>query len=353
MKNLPEVITDPVYHEPARVTAYERFWFKRINDKRDLPFINLLVLLHLTVIPVAIILYTPLLKGWMWWVALIPYFYFSQFYFKGSFGLMLHCLCHRKIFRKHNLLFSKYLYWFVCPFFGHLGDSYFVHHIAMHHVENNMPSDASSTMAYKRDSPKDFLKYWGRFMVLGFRDTFHYFFARKRKKFYVRLTISEVGFMVIVAALCFLNFRATLFVLIIPFLFARLVMMLGNWTQHAFVDPEEPNNDLASTIICLNTVYNKKCWNDGYHAVHHIRPAAHYTEFPEIFRKITPDLIKNKTLVFENIHYLHIFTWLMTKRYDKLAANLVNINGAAFSNEEEAIALMKKRTRKLNPSHYL
>jgi hypothetical protein len=35
----------------------------------------------------------------------------------------------------------------------------------------------------------------------------------------------------------------------------------------------------------------------------------------------------------------------MTKRYDKLAKNLVNINNM-FSSEEEAIALMKARTKK-------
>jgi hypothetical protein len=36
----------------------------------------------------------------------------------------------------------------------------------------------------------------------------------------------------------------------------------------------------------------------------------------------------------------------MMKRYDKLAAHLVNIDNA-FSSEEEAIALMKERTKKI------
>ena len=37
----------------------------------------------------------------------------------------------------------------------------------------------------------------------------------------------------------------------------------------------------------------------------------------------------------------------MTKRYDKLADNLVNINGNMFQSKEEAIALMKERTKKI------
>jgi fatty acid desaturase len=345
MLSYPEIITDPVFQQPPVYSRYERFWLARINDKRDLPFIHLLTLIHIAVIPVAILLYTPLLHGWAWWVVGLVYFYFSQFYFKGPFGLMLHCLCHRKLFKKHVEAKNRYLYWFVCPLFGHLGDSYHSHHMGMHHIENNMPTDASSTMTYQRDSLGDFLKYWIRFMFLGFRDTFGYLFERKRKKMYTRLSVSEIGYMVVVTGLCFLNLKATLLVFIVPFLFARLVMMLGNWTQHAFVDPEEPENEFASTVVCLNTEYNHKCWNDGYHAVHHLRPGAHYTELPGIFNQMLAEAQKHRTIVFEKIHYLHIFLYLMGKRYDKLASNMVNIDGT-FKDENDAIQLLKTRTRK-------
>ena len=54
MKALTE-ITDPVYKEPKHFSAYEKFWLKYINDKRDLPFIHLLTAIHILVIPAAII----------------------------------------------------------------------------------------------------------------------------------------------------------------------------------------------------------------------------------------------------------------------------------------------------------
>jgi len=219
--------------------------------------------------------------------------------------------------------------------------------MGMHHIENNMPDDASSTMGYSRDSFVDFMKYWLRFMFLGLRDVFVYLFARKRKKMYTKVTISELGFLAVVTTLCFLNFKATLVIFVIPFVFARFVMMLGNWAQHAFVDAAEPENDFASNIICLNTSYNHKCWNDGYHAIHHIRPGAHYTELPIIFKQMLPDFQKNRTIVFEKVHYLHIFFWLMFKRYDKLAEHMVNINGT-FSNNADVITLLKSRTKKFD-----
>lgn len=339
-------ITDPVYTEPKKFSAYERFWLNYMNDKRDLPFIHLLTAIHILVIPTAIILYTPLLKGWYWWLAYIPYFYVSQMYFKGRFGLMLHCICHRKPFKKaYNWLFD-YIIWFVCPFFGHTPETYFAHHMGMHHVENNMLGDASSTLPYQRDSLRGFLKYYLNFLFLGFRDTFMYFFTRKRKKFYMRLTVGEMSFFLFCIGMSFVNFKATLFIFIIPFLFARLVMMLGNWAQHAFVDLENLDDN---TINCINTKYNKVCWNDGYHAIHHIRPALHYTDIPGEFLKNKDELAKQKVLTFDGIHYLHIFVWLMTKRYDKLARNVVNVNNM-FSSEEEVIALMKARTKKYKPT---
>jgi Fatty acid desaturase len=344
MKSLT-TITDPVYTPKTTYTGYEKFWLRYINDPRDLPFIHLLTGIHLMVLPAAVILYTPVLQGWYWWLLYIPYFYVSQLYFKGRFGLMLHCISHRKLFKKGFMWINDWIIWGICPFFGHTPETYFVHHMAMHHVENNMPDDGSSTLRYQRDSLWGFIQYVSRFLTLGFRDTFMYLFNRKWKKFYMRLSFGEISFYLFCIAMCFVNLQATLWIFIIPFVFARIVMMIGNWAQHAFVHTEDPEEN---TINCINTKYNHTCWNDGYHAVHHLRPALHYTDIPGEFLKQKDEFAKTKVLVFDGIHYLHIFLWLMTKRYDKLAANLVNVNNM-FASEEEAIALMKERTKKYGP----
>ena len=83
-------------------------------------------------------------------------------YFKGPFGLMLHCISHRKLFKKGYTWIFHYVIWIVCPFFGHTPETYFAHHMGMHHVENNMIDDASSTLPYQRDSLRGFLAYIGR-----------------------------------------------------------------------------------------------------------------------------------------------------------------------------------------------
>jgi fatty acid desaturase len=349
MKALSSTTTDPVYLPKTNYSFYEKFWLRLMNDKRDLPFIYLLTKIHLLVLPVAVLLFTNVFTGWVWWAVAVPYFYVSQFYFKGPFGLMFHCLCHRKLLKAPwQKPFYNYTTWIICPLFGHAPEGYFAHHMGMHHIENNLPDDTSSTMAYQRDSAKDFLAYFFKFITRGVFDTIMYLFSKKRKNLGQRLTAGEYIYFLFCIAMCFVNLKATLLVFVVPLLFARLVMMLGNWAQHSFVDATDPENLFTSSINCINTNYNHKCWNDGYHIVHHLRPGMHYTEMPAEFIKRKDDFVANKAIVFDGIHYLHIFIWLLAKRYDKLADNLVNINGTTFQSKEEAMAVMKERTRRIN-----
>ena len=215
MKTLGQ-ITDPTYIPKEKYNWYDRFWLKMMNDRRDLPFIYLLTKIHLTVVPVAIILFTPLLQGWYWWGVAIVYFYVAQLYFKGRFGLMLHCLCHRKCFKKPYQWIHTYITWIVCPLFGHAPEGYFSHHIGMHHIENNMPEDTSTTMPYQRDSLKHFLAYFWKFISVGVKNTILYLYYRKRKKMYQKLTIGEYTYIAFCIIMCFVNLKATLMVFLIP-----------------------------------------------------------------------------------------------------------------------------------------
>ena len=343
---LLSAITDPQFQPKENYTPYEKFWLNYINDERDLPFVHLLTKIHLIVIPWAILLYTPLLQGIYWWLAFIPYAYVAQSYFKGRFGLMFHCMCHRAMFKKGYMWLHKYTTWIVAPFFGNTPETYFAHHIIMHHVENNQEDDASSTLKYRRDSPIDFMKYLFRFLLIGIVDTFMYLFNRKKTKVYMRLSFGEFSFILFCVLMCFVNFKATLMIFIIPMFYARFIMMMGNWTQHCFVDKNNPEGHFSSTFNCINNVYNQNCWNDGYHAIHHFNPGLHYTEIPGVFLKNIENYKKYKTFIFDGIHYLHIFFWLMNKRFDKLADHIVNIDNT-FSSQQEVVELLKARTERI------
>ena len=57
--------TDPVYQAPASVSRMDRFFLGLINDKRDLPFIYLTLKVCYAMLPFAVLLYLPFVKGWL------------------------------------------------------------------------------------------------------------------------------------------------------------------------------------------------------------------------------------------------------------------------------------------------
>lgn len=346
MKSLKEItITDPISSNQFFPSIIDPFFLQFIRDPRDLPFVYLTLKITLFMIIPGISLYFT--GGWIWWITTIVYFYLNNLYFKGPFGLMLHCTSHRPFFKKEYHILNYYLPWIVAPFFGHTPETYFVHHIGMHHVENNLENDESSTMPYQRDSFKDFLKYFSDFFFFGIFELYLYHKKRNRKNFVAKMVAGEVSYYIIIIALCFVNLAATLAVFIIPFLIFRVITMMGNWAQHAFVDIDDPANHYKSSITCINVKYNHRCWNDGYHISHHIRPDMHWTEHPKHLLENSQQYATNRAVIFCGLDFLQVFMLLMKKNYEKLADNVVNINGT-FGSKDEVIALLKYRTKKVS-----
>jgi fatty acid desaturase len=155
-----------------------------------------------------------------------------------------------------------------------------------------------------------------------------------------------LAYLVAMLLLGWANWPATLVVLVLPLGLARVVMMLGNWTQHAFIAANSPDNCYTNSVTCINTPYNHKCWNDGYHISHHLKPALHWTDHPAHFRQNLAQYARHEAIVFEGIHFLHIFYYLMRRRYDLLARHFVELTHTQRT-ESEIIALLRVRTQRL------
>lgn len=91
--------------------------------------------------------------------------------------------------------------------------------------------------------------------------------------------------------------------------------MSGNWIQHAFIEAEDPNNDYKNSITVIDTAYNRDCFNDGYHANHHLHPTKHWSEMPQWFLSKHLEFKKNKAIVFRNLDYLQLW-WILVVRND-------------------------------------
>jgi fatty acid desaturase len=340
---LEGTLPGPVHEAPiARLdTAWTQFWSRTLNDPRDVVFVNLGLAMTLGIFPVAALLFSQQSFSWAWAPA---YWLYIGYFFMDRFILMLHCTSHRPLFNKKFRFLNFYIPWVLGPFIGETPEAYFVHHMGMHHKEGNLWGDLSTTMPYQRDRITHWLHYWARFMFLGLPDLALYHFRKGRTKMLRRLVLGEGSFWAFCGLLAaFVNLRATLVVFVIPVLIIRTLMMAGNWGQHAFIDPEEPSNDFKSSITCINTRYNRRCFNDGYHIIHHLKPSLHYSEMADEFFKNRARYGEQDAIVFEGVDFFEVWLLLMTHQYGRLARAFVRLPGAPARTDDEVIALIKKR----------
>lgn len=337
------VVTDPIAAPKGRINLIDRIGLKLINDERDLPFIRLSLLLTFTIIPFAVYLFIP--GNFSWWLAPI-YIGLVVGVFLGPVILMLHNTSHRALFKPRYAWMRHYIPWVLSPFFGQTPETYFTHHIGMHHPENNMDDDLSCTMRMQRDSFADFARYLGKFYFAGPWELAIYLHKKNRKRLLRRTVIGELSYYVVVGLLLWFNWQAALVVFLIPLISARFGMMAGNWAQHAFIDAQDPENCFRNSITCINTTYNRRCFNDGYHIGHHLKANRHWTEMPVEFQDNRAVYAREGAVVFEGLDYFVIWFLLMTKQYNKLARHYVDLSGTNPSHQQ-IVSLLRERTKRI------
>lgn len=177
-----------------------------------------------------------------------------QFYYMGTYTLMMHQHIHQRgVLAPKYALFDSIFPYVTDTLHGHTWNSYYFHHVKHHHIEGNGPNDLSSTLRYQRDSPLDFAIYVFRFMLFVWLELTIYFLSKKRPGMAMKVFFFDVGnyvFYILMAR--YVNFRATIFVFLLPLTLMRIGLMVGNWGQHALVHPDEPDSDYRSSITLVD-----------------------------------------------------------------------------------------------------
>ncbi len=329
---------------PSPLTALDRRLAPLLNDERDLPFVYLIgqcLLFQMLSLSLFAL-------GDRVWMAAPLYWAAWGFGLVDRFILMLHCTSHRNLFKNRKL--NHVIPWMVGPFFGQTPESYYAHHMGMHHPENNLAEDLSTTIRYQRDSLRGWLHYLGSFLSVGLPSLARYHATHGNRKLLKRLLIGETSFWLVVLAAFAVNWQAALVVFVIPVLTIRTLMMAGNWGQHAFVDAADPGNAYRNSITCINTRYNRRCFNDGYHILHHVKPRTHFTEYPAEFEANKAEYGRQDAIVFTGIDFFQVWLFLMLGRHDWLARRMVALPGAPVRDEAEVIRFLKSRLAPLPAS---
>jgi hypothetical protein len=321
-----------------RFRVLERLAHRLLNDPRDRPMLELLACASL--LPLGAI---ALFVRFSWTLALL-YLAVYVGWLLAPFVTMYHDTSHHRLFKRQYEWLNHYLDWVLAPLFGFTPETYYVHHIGMHHPEENLAADVSSTLGYQRDSLADFGRYWLRFFFC-YAEMADYFRRTRRPRLLRRFVTGESLYAVLLLLALVLHPQAALVVLVVPLLIGRSVLIIGNWAEHAFVDTSAPDNAYRASLNLLGARVNRRCFNVGYHIGHHVKPRMHFTEMPVEFEENLETYGRADAIVLRDMHYPTVWLHLMTGNYASLARAFVQLPGAPLRSHEQVMALLRVRTR--------
>src|SRR5262249_37279460 len=103
---------------------------------------------------------------------------------------------------------------------------------------------------------------------------------------------------------------------------------------------------------CVNSGYNRRCFNDGYHIGHHLKANRHWAELPQDFEDNRAMYAEKGALVFEGLDFFLVSVLLWTGPYKTLARRFVRLDGAGRS-AADVVARLKRRVVPVVESEWL
>lgn len=199
-----------------------------------------------------------------------------------------------------------------------------VAHAQQHHKENTGPLDLYASARYDHGNLWHFLRYMVRDLVhQQFMITPFIYFWRKNKRPQAWIMLKgNIVFFSVVGATAFYNWQIALFYFMIPWGASNFLLGIIHWIQHAFYGGQkDPKDYMVNTVSLKETPVN--FLNEGLHLCHHHRAGVHWSESPELMKKIEPKMRAADSIVFRDLSVVELYLYLTVFRwFNKLAEKL-------------------------------
>eukprot|EP00756_Hemistasia_phaeocysticola_P014463 Hpha_TRINITY_DN15338_c0_g8::TRINITY_DN15338_c0_g8_i1::g.89038::m.89038 len=262
-----------------------------------------------------------------------------------------YALCHKEghsqlglfkgIFRKPmGVVFN----WWIGLFYGVMPSTFVYGHSINHHKYNNGPHDVISTSDKPRDNFRNFMCYLPRFILYAVNiSTIAQFFREGNYKVCIRMLLGNAWW-----AAWFLTFASfspqfAFWYIVFPIGENALLLSCINWTWHAFLNPDDPEDEFVGSITILGGPIDVLA--EDFHVVHHQYPGAHWSTHEQRYQHhlASGEYSKGPATVFKDTHAFEVFALVVLREYDELARKFVDMKGGMTHDEKKAILQQRLR----------
>jgi fatty acid desaturase len=315
-----------------------------LRDPRDTPALRLMVAVTLSALPIFVI---QLILGKPRLLLVIA-FYLALYGVKFQRFVRMFSVKHLEAHRRQGYfagawdgIFGRYVEFFLGYLYGNIPELDRTVHVRLHHRENGGPEDTRFPGDYDRTSRLDFLRYLSEntWTVLG-TDPYAYFKGKGDEPNRKRMLWGMARYYAFFGAIFLYSWQIGILYVLVPLLVMNFISTLTAWVQHAFYDPERPDDYFANTV----TVYDEvNFMNEGYHLSHHHRSSLHWTEMPAHHERLREKMRDSGSLVFQDMDFLDLFVELtVLRRMDVLAERLIPWEPMPHA---ERLVLLARRTK--------
>ncbi len=269
-------------------------------------------------------------NGFIWWrAAIYNVVRIGPMYRHFMF---VYVLCHKEA-HMYGKLFSEPLRtwlglqfaynYFIGFFHGVLPGPFTESHIYNHHKYDNAVDDVYSTGAFPRDSFRNFLHYVYVWFLYALNiSSIVKFFEEGRKERAFRCIAGTMYYMAGLALTWKLvNAQFALVYVLYPLIEGNILLSAVNYTWHAFIDPDDHDNDYVNSVTILEGL--NFTLDEEYHVVHHQYGGVHWSRNKELYYKHIDEYKKTTATVFEKCNLFVIWGMIVAKDYEGLAEHFV------------------------------